>query len=146
MQQLVSLVQETGLYPSRHSPSEAERTLAVWLQCRREEARADNLAQAYRDGLAGLPGWQTPPRPQADESRWQQRLAALVDYRAAGNDWPRHKATVEGLEHDMGVWLHYQRAELHRGELDEAKVQALDRALPGWQSGRRRGRKPRQNG
>jgi hypothetical protein len=79
-----------------------------------------------------------PPRTEADEARWQARFAALVEYRAAGNDWPRHKANVEGIEHELGVWLHSQRAKLHRGELDEAKVQELDRALPAWDEGRKR--------
>jgi hypothetical protein len=143
VQQLVAMVRETGRYPSRHSPSETERTLAAWLQRRREDARAGVLAEAYRDGLAVLPGWQTPPRTQADEARWQERLAALVEYRAAGNDWPRHKAVITGEEHDLGVWLHFQRAKARRGELDAAKVQELDRVVPGWRAGRRRGRKPR---
>jgi hypothetical protein len=67
MQQLVSLVREAGRYPSRNSPGETERTLAAWLQRRREDAWADALAQANRDGLAALPGWQTPPRAEADE-------------------------------------------------------------------------------
>lgn len=62
----------------------------------------------------------------------------LVEYRAAGHDWPRHKIFVEGLEHDLGVWLHYQWAKLHRGELDEARAQELDRVLPGWRTGRQR--------
>jgi hypothetical protein len=144
MQQLVTLVQETGRYPSRHSLSDTERALAAWLRRRREDAWADTLAEAYREGLAVLPDWQTRPRSEADEARWQERLAALTDYRAAGNDWPRHKASVEGQEHDLGVWLHYQRAKLHHGELDDAKVQDLDCALPGWREGRKRGRKPHQ--
>jgi hypothetical protein len=144
MQQLVAIVQETGRYPSRHSPSDTERTLSAWLQRRRVDARAETLAEAYREGLTVLPDWQSRSRAEADEARWQERLAALTEYRAAGNDWPRHKASVEGQEHDLGVWLHYQRAKLHHGELDDAKVQDLDRALPGWREGRKRGRKPHQ--
>ncbi|MFF2317385.1 hypothetical protein ACFVTE_14055 [Arthrobacter sp. NPDC058097] len=72
--------------------------------------------------MAALSGWQTPSRAEADKSWWDERLASLVEYRAAGNDWPRHKAFVTGLEHDLGVWLHFQRAKLHRGEPDESKV------------------------
>ncbi|MBT2548964.1 hypothetical protein [Arthrobacter sp. ISL-65] len=64
------------------------------LQRRREDARAGTLAAAYHDGLAVLPGWQTPPRAEADEARWHDRLKALVAYREAGNDWPRHKAVI----------------------------------------------------
>jgi hypothetical protein len=142
MHQLVSWVEDTGAYPSRQSPTETERALAAWLQRRREDARAGKLAQEYREGLAVLPGWETAPRAEADEARWHQRLAALTAYRAAGHDWPRHKAATTGVEHDLGVWLHSQRAKFHRGELDEEKVQDLDRILPGWREGRQRGRKP----
>jgi hypothetical protein len=143
MQQLVSLVQEKGLYPSRYSSSGNERTLAAWLQRRREDARAGALAPGYRDGLAVLPGWETPPRAEADEARWQQGLADLATYRAAGNDWPRHKAIITGEEHDLGVWLHSQRYKARRGELAADKAEALDRTVPGWRAGRRRGRRPR---
>lgn len=139
--QLVSLVQETGQYPSRQSPSETERTLAAWLQRRRQDARAATLVQEYRDGLAALPGWETPSRADADEARWQRRLAALVAYRDAGSDWPRHKAVTIGEEHDLGVWLHYQRFRARRGELAAGKVDALNIAVPGWRTGRPRGRK-----
>jgi hypothetical protein len=141
MRELVVFMQDTGRYPSRGGGSESERTLAVWLQRRREEAREGTLALAYRDGPAVLSGWQTPTRTEADKTWWEERLAALVDYRAAGNDWPRHKSFVEGLEHELGVWLHFQRAKLHRGELDESKAQALDEAVAGWRTGRKRGRK-----
>jgi hypothetical protein len=92
--------------------------------------------------LAVLPGWQTPPRAETDEARWQERLKDLAAYREAGNDWPRHKAVITGQEHDLGVWVHLQRSKLHRGELDPAKEQALDEAVPQWREGRRRGPKP----
>lgn len=55
---------------------------------------------------------------------------------------PRHKPPAGGLEHDLGVWLHFQQAKLRRGVLDEGKMQILDRILPGRRAGRRRGRKP----
>lgn len=134
------MVQQTGRFPSRTAESTSERTLAAWLQRRREDARAGTLATAYRDGLAGLPDWLTPPRAETDEARWQERLKALVAYREAGNDWPRHTAVITGEEHELGVWLHLQRSKLHRGELDPAKEQALDQAVPGWREGRQRGR------
>jgi hypothetical protein len=92
MEQLVAMVQETGRYPSRTAESTAERSLAVWLQRRREDARAGTLAAAYRDGLAVLQDLQTPPRAGTDEARWQERLKALVAYRDAGNDWIRFSA------------------------------------------------------
>jgi hypothetical protein len=135
------MVQETGRYPSRNADSTSERILAVWLQRRREDARAGTLAQEYRDGLAVLDGWEGKPRAEVDEERWQERLQALVAYRAAGNDWPRHKAVIIGEEHELGVWLHAQRSKARRGQLDPAKAQALDEAVSGWRMGRRRGRK-----
>lgn len=96
MQELVALVQETGCYPSRTADRTSERARAAWLQRLREEAWAGTLAQEYRDGLAVLDGWEGKPRAEADENRWQERLTALVEYRAAGNDWPRHKAVITG--------------------------------------------------
>jgi hypothetical protein len=74
MRQLVAMVQESGRYPSRTAESTPERTLAAWLRRRGDDARAGTLAPAYRDGLAVLPGWQTPPRAEAFEARWRARL------------------------------------------------------------------------
>lgn len=142
MRQLVTFVQETGRYPSRHSGSQSERNLAGWLQRRRQEARTGALPTTYRKGLAVLPAWQTPPRSDADEIRWQERLRALIRYRAAGHDWPRHKATVSGEEHELGVWLHSQRHKLRNGEISSTKVDRLDSNVPGWRLGRKRGRRP----
>jgi hypothetical protein len=142
MRQLVAMVQDTGRYPSRNAESTSERTLAVWLQRRREDARAGTLAPAFREGLATVPGWERRPRAEADEQRWQERLAALVAYRAAGHDWPRHKAVITGEEHELGVWLHSQRFKARRGEVEPEKADGLDAALPGWRAGRPRGRQP----
>lgn len=140
MQELVTMVQEAGRYPSRNAESASERTLAVWVQRRREDARAGRLAPAFREGLAVLPGWETKPRVEADEERWHRRLAELKAYRAAGNDWPRHKAVITGEEHELGIWLHSQRMKQRRNQLDAQKTAALDAAVPGWRTGRKRGR------
>jgi hypothetical protein len=92
--------------------------------------------------LAALPGCEGKPRAQADEARWQERLAALKAYRAAGNDWPRHKTVITGEEHELGVWLHSQRFKQRRGQLVVAKTAALDSAVPGWRTGRTSGQRP----
>jgi hypothetical protein len=142
MAQLIGTVQESGRYPSTKSANRDERALAAWLNRRRREAREGTLPSAFRDGLSVLPGWLGMHRVTSDEARWQKRLTALVEYRGSGLDWPRHKSAVEGPEHDLGVWLHTQRYKVRRGELDPAKAAALDTRLPGWRSGRTRGRKP----
>ena len=142
MRELVAVVRETGRYPSPRAGSAAERSLGVWLERRRRDAAAGTLAPEFAAGLGVLPGWQGAARAVVDEARWQDRLAALVKYRAAGHDWPRHKATVTGEEHELGVWLHTQRYKARLGELEPAKAQALDESVPGWRTGRRRGRKP----
>lgn len=143
MAQLIAMVQETGRYPSTKAEDSTERALAAWLNRRRREAREGKLLPIFRDGLSALAGWQDLRRVAGDEVRWQERLAALAAYRASGQDWPRHKAAIEGPEHDLGVWLHTQRYKARRGELGAAKLAALDARVPGWRSGRTRGRKPR---
>lgn len=145
MRQLVAMVQETGHYPTRSAEDTDERSLASWLDRRRNEDAAGTLAPAYRDGLAALPDWQRPGRSVAGDARWQARLTALVRCRAQGHDWPRHKAVESDLEHDLGIWLHAQRQKARRGELEPDKLCALDEALPGWRSGRRRGRRLRNS-
>jgi hypothetical protein len=65
VREIVVFMKEMGRYPSRASSSESERTLATWLQRRREEARDGTLAPVYRDGVAALSEWQTPTRAEA---------------------------------------------------------------------------------
>ncbi|MFJ5696007.1 helicase associated domain-containing protein [Arthrobacter sp. NPDC093125] len=134
---------------TRPGPRKAARSAAWPHGCNgvgKTGGRAGTLAAAYRDGLAVLPGWQTPPRAETDEARWQERLKALAVYREAGNDWPRHKAAIAGQEKELGVWVHLQRSKLHRGALNSAKEQALDQAVPGWREGRQRGQTVRAAG
>ena len=142
MAQLVAMVQGSGKYPSTKSSDGDERALAAWLNRRRRESKEGTLPPEFRDGLK-IPGdWQDLRRSTGDEARWQERLAALAAYRESGHDWPRHKTTSGGLEHELGVWIHTQRYKERRGELDPSKVAALDARVPGWRSGRTRGRKP----
>ncbi|MDR7161388.1 helicase associated domain-containing protein [Arthrobacter sp. BE255] len=142
MRQLITFVQQTGKYPSSSSDLLLERTLAVWLNRRHREAAEGRLASVIHDGLKVLPDWEGKTRKATDERRWQDRLRALAESRAMGQDWPRHRGLITDEEHDLGVWLHTQRFKSRRGELDPAKIKALDSAVPGWRTGRTRGRKP----
>jgi hypothetical protein len=91
-----------------------------------------------------VPGWADNCREAADEARWHDRLARLVDFRQEGNDWPRHHHYASEREHTLGVWIHTQRYKRRRGHLDPVKLKLLDDTVPGWQAGRTRGRPPRQ--
>ncbi|MDQ0636379.1 hypothetical protein QFZ40_004350 [Arthrobacter pascens] len=147
MEDLIDLYTTEGRLPSFKGTAPGERALAVWLQRRRQDAIRGALSPIYRDGLKAIPGWdQQPSRKAKDEARWHQRLAELMDYIAAGNDWPRHKGTETDQERTLGVWLHSQRMKHRRRELDPDKETQLNTDLPGWRAGRVRGRKaPRKN-
>jgi hypothetical protein len=116
--------------------------LARWLTLRRREAAAGTLDPAYRDGLARVPGGDDNRREAEDEARWHHRFAQLVAYHAEGHDWPRHHDYDSDREHTLGVWIHTQRYKRHRSELDPVKFRLLDDAVPGWKTGRTRGRPP----
>ncbi|KRE54126.1 hypothetical protein ASG92_24945 [Arthrobacter sp. Soil736] len=86
-----------------------------------------------------IPDWRKPSTKQADdEARWTQRLTEVAEYRAAGNDWPRHNKTNDPLERMLGVWLHVQRINDRAGKLEPAKKDQLDKVIPGWRQGRAR--------
>lgn len=139
--ELFDFVTTEGRYPSSKATTPAERTLGLWLLRCRHKAAEGSLSPVFREGLQALPEWEANTRALAEESRWQERLVALIDYRAKGEDWPRHKNTATVEEHALGVWLHRQRFKHARGELHHAKKEALDAALSGWREGRRRGRR-----
>ncbi|WP_426996297.1 helicase associated domain-containing protein [Pseudarthrobacter sp. N5] len=144
MEEVIVWVSAEGRFPDGRSGERGERSLARWLSGRRREAAEGTLGPAYSHGLAQVPGWAENRREAADEARWHDRLAELVDFREEGNDWPRHHDYDSEREHTLGVWIHAQRYKRRRSDLDPAKVQLLDAAAPGWQTGRTRGRPPRK--
>jgi hypothetical protein len=144
MDEVITWIRSEGRLPRDRSEHQEERSMARWLSGRRREAAAGTLSPAYRDGLAAVPGWAGNPRAAADEARWHERLAQLADFRAEGNDWPRHHHYASEREHTLGVWIHTQRYKHRHGDLDLAKIKLLDQAVPGWQAGRTRGRPPRR--
>jgi hypothetical protein len=140
MEGVIAWVSAEGRLPDSRSDVRGERSMARWLSGRRREAAEGTLDLAYSAGLAKLPGWLETRREAADDARWHDRLAMLVDFRQEGNDWPRHHDYDSEREHTLGVWIHRQRYKRCRGELDPVKVNLLDDATPGWQTGRTRGR------
>lgn len=136
MTDVVSLFQEEGRFPSTKSKSPRERALAMWLQRRRKDMEAGQLDPVYREGLQAVPGWEQRTRKAKDEAQWNDRLSQLVAYKAAGNDWPRHKNKANEAEHRLGMWLQYQRTKLAARQLDTSKKSRLDEVLPGWIEGR----------
>ncbi|MFE4230114.1 helicase associated domain-containing protein [Arthrobacter sp. NPDC056886] len=144
MDELIAWVKAEGRLPRDRSGQRSERSMARWLSVRRREAAEGTLQPAYRNGLAHVPGWLGNLREVQDEARWHHRLAQLEDFRHEGNDWPRHKDCDSEREHTLGVWIHTQRYKHRRGELDPVKARLLDDTVPGWQTGRTRGRLPRR--
>jgi hypothetical protein len=125
--------------PLSHGKTPRERALGVWLLRRRREAAEGNLASAYRDALAAIPGWDSPSTRKADDAgRWQKRLEEIAKLRDAGGDWPRHQKTDDRVERTLGVWLHTQRIDYRAGKLSSAKEYSLNEVLPGWREGRGR--------
>ncbi|MGY3318141.1 helicase associated domain-containing protein [Arthrobacter sp. TE12232] len=143
MEEIIAWISAEGRLPRDRSESKSERSMARWLSARRREAAEGALNRAYRDGLARTPQWESNPRAVEDESRWHDRLAQLAGFRAEGNDWPRHHHFASAQEQTLGVWIHTQRYTHRRGDLDSEKVRLLDDVVPGWQTGRTRGRRAR---
>lgn len=126
MEGIISWITTEGRFPRDRSEDKGERSMARWLSDRRREAAEGTLHPAYRDGLARIPGWAENPKAAADDARWHDRLAQLADFRAEGNDWPRHRNYASELERTLGVWVHAQRQKRRLGEIDAAKVKVLD--------------------
>src|SRR6478735_2170328 len=137
MYQLLAMVEATGRYPSRNAEDKAERELAQWLRRRRRDAEAGILNPVIGAGLSVLPDWRRKPREAREDEKWQNHLQRLAAYRAAGNPWPRTTPGVTGPEKELGGWLRSQRYKFRHGDLSPARSDALNAALPGWQTGRK---------
>ncbi|BCW69985.1 helicase associated domain-containing protein [Arthrobacter sp. NicSoilB8] len=144
MEEIIMWVASEDRFPRDRSMDKSERSMARWFSDRRREVDQGTLHATYGEGLARVPGWDRDPRAAAEEARWHKLLAQLVQFRAEGNDWPRHKKCDSEREHTLGVWLHAQRQKRRLGELESVKIKLLDDAIPGWKTGRTRGRPPRR--
>lgn len=144
MQRIIVWIRSEGRLPRDRSEHKGERAMARWLSERRREAADGTLHPAYLEGLRTVPEWTGNARAAADEARWHDRLAQLADFRAQGNDWPRHHHYISERERTLGVWIHTQRYEHRRGNLEDARITLLDDTVPGWQTGRTRGRPSRR--
>lgn len=142
MEAVISWVFAEGRLPDGRSSNRDERSMARWLSRRRSEAADGSLNAVYSEGLTQVRGWAQSRREFADDARWHERLAQLVVFRDEGNDWPRHHDFDSEREHTLGVWIHTQRYKRRRGVLDPVRITLLDAALPGWETGRTRGRPP----
>lgn len=139
LETLLALYAATGKLPTAGAGTLEDRALGSWLQDRRLQAAAGTLSPYYEDGLARIPDWtQHTTKKERDELRWSTLLAELIAYRAAGNDWPRHKKTDDSTERRLGLWLHSQRISKRASTLSPDKQEKLDATLQGWLTGRKR--------
>ncbi|MDQ0769371.1 hypothetical protein QF031_002120 [Pseudarthrobacter defluvii] len=147
LDEILAFYKSEGRLPM-HRRSARETAQAAWLVRRRKEAADGTLSPAYALVLDSIPNWRDyPTKRDADAARWQQRLAELAAYLAAGHDWPRHNKTDNQEERTLGVWLHTQRIDYRAGKLGPAKEEQLNEGIPGWCQGRaRRGANSRRSG
>jgi hypothetical protein len=145
----ISFYEAEGRLPTTGGKTARERALGSWLHSRRKAAAAGTLSPVYRDGLAVIPHWNTQPtRTETNAAVWERRLGDLIDFRADGHDWPRHKGSGTEQERVLGVWLHVQRISFHKEKLAPEREARLDSSLSGWREGRLRtgGRKKSSRG
>jgi hypothetical protein len=140
MEELIARVKQTGRYPSSKDPDHRGRSLFTWLNRRRLEDSAGSIHAELRGGLdAALPDWRCSRKVVDDEALWQETLAELAAYRAAGNDWPRRRSADNDDERRLGAWLSKQRRNRIRQTLDPSRAKSLDAKIPGWPQRRKRG-------
>ena len=141
MADTISFYEREGRLPSSGGYTARERVLASWLLSRSRAAARGTLSNAYREGLAVIPGWDRQlTRAEENAARWDRRLAELVRYRQDGNDWPLYQKASSEEERALGAWLHGQRISLRNGTLSKDHEGKLDAQLDGWRQGRSRRR------
>lgn len=101
--------------------------VGTWVNERRREHHAGDLALDKAVFLATLPGWQWAPQ-RVDA--WERGIAALTEYVATtGHAHPARGETLDG--YPIGDWVSTQRGKHRNGGLSPDRVTALE-SLPGW--------------
>jgi hypothetical protein len=121
-----------GRMPRSKGPMPGELTLAEWLSRQRTQFRHGRIRPEVLELLGTVQDWNVPARTTADRQRWERRLQALKDFLAREQRWPRYRGYQSGTEHHLGVWLHVQKQKHRNAELPAGYVEALNKAVPGW--------------
>lgn len=137
LEEVLAFYKAEGRLPTTGGDTPRERALGVWLLRRRQDLAEDKLSPTYREGLSAVPEWESRSSyRERQDARWKRRLTELVQYKAQGNDWPRHQKAECEEERVLGVWLHVQRISQREGKLEAARELKLTELLPGWRIGR----------
>lgn len=83
-----------------------------------------------------LGDWIGRPRPQAESSLWEQRLAEVADFIRGEGHAPHFRYGVDRFENILATWLVTQRGLYRRGTLDPGRRERLDKQLPDWEAPR----------
>lgn len=121
-----------GRPPATHGKAEGEDSLAGWLVAQRR-ALADGLLTPEKISALDAAGpWRWTAEKIRDEERWHERLAELAVFVQKEGRWPRWRGAQSEHERVIGVWLHTQRQNNHRGRLGQEQRSRLDATTPKW--------------
>lgn len=110
-----------------------EQSLAAWIAGQRKQLRRGKMSVERQEMLwTALGDWVGIPRPVAESTQWDQRLAAVADILARKGHPPRYGKQHEQSENTLATWLVTQRALLRRLTLDPNRRIRLDEQIPGW--------------
>lgn len=116
------------------SGDEEEASLARWVIHQRTLHIRGELPDIQVTLMDMLPGWTYREPPANREDHWRERLADLQAFVSETGTLPRYKRYDSEHEHSLGVWLHTQHQARAEGRPKQWRLEALDKALPGWRS------------
>jgi hypothetical protein len=100
--------------------------LGVWVGVQRTLYAKGRLDPSRRTELERLPGWVWKAR----EDQWEHNFRRLADY-ARRHGSARVPVSYADEHGKLGSWVHNQRCQHGRGELDPERRRRLE-DLPGW--------------
>lgn len=127
---LVQFAQHQGTAPSRSSDSTTERALGEWFARARSRHRRGLLTGHQQE----LFERRIPKDLLRTDQKWFATLAALSEFHHARGHFPNRDSDSSD-ERRLSSWLGHQRETFRQGAMPPAKMDALDAAVPGWDSG-----------
>jgi hypothetical protein len=100
--------------------------LGAWVAEQRNQYASGRLHPWRQEQLERMPGWVW----RAREDQWENNFHHLVAY-ARQHGGARVPVSYADEHGKLGLWVHNQRCQHNRGELDPDRERRLQR-LPGW--------------
>lgn len=135
-EELTRFIEQEQRLPSARALCGAESGLGRWLAKQRAAAARGELSEQKHRALDQAGDWQSSPRAQGSDRRWDTRLVELEEFVASERRLPSYRRASTECERVLRAWLRKQGQDNFNHRLAVGRLQEVSVRVPGWNTWR----------